>query len=322
MKPPFSIFTYTNLILTFLSSTQFTQVHSQAVNFTLHGNHLLERIINELPNDKRPDNLDEIYNHGCWCSFLQLGQKPVKPKRGHPLDVIDQICRSYSQCMRCVGIEGFCETSRKHYFVVNKKKTPWSCNFPQTDFCARERCECDLNAALAIKKYFKKNYNNWQSITNPDQENGECLVNPGPHVKKNRCCKVGGLWVQYSNQTHSCDFDQGQLVEGQIDFGGRTKSIENPEEALDLKHFWTDDDEGEEHAQKVEVNNNTENDFYAEVQIPENNIINEETEKTTEPAKIAVETQGQRPPVEDEIDILDQLQSLKSKDDMLSSLFG
>ena len=71
--------TLTNLIFFLLSSIQLKQVHGQAVNFTLHGNHLLERILDELPTDKQPENLQQIYNHGCWCSLLEISEKPIKP---------------------------------------------------------------------------------------------------------------------------------------------------------------------------------------------------------------------------------------------------
>ena len=134
---------------------QSLEIKAQAINFTLPGNHLLKRIVSELKGLKV--DINEIPNHGCWCSLQNVTAIPTKAKRGHPIDPVDDICRTYSQCIRCVGIEGFCETSKKHYFVLNKKKTPWTCNFPQTDFCARERCECDLNAAVAIRRYIRKN---------------------------------------------------------------------------------------------------------------------------------------------------------------------
>lgn len=225
----------------------------QAVNFTLHGNHLLQHILEDA--EKIKVTAEQIYDHGCWCSALRItddkSRKSAKPKRGHPLDPVDDICRSYSQCMRCVNLEASCEASTKHYFVINKKKTPWNCNFPQTDFCARERCDCDLNAAVAIRNFLRKNLK-WVPEANvaasvckapTDAQKLQTASSSSPSATrkrdKNRCCKVGGVWEPYNNSTHSCDYENNRIVAGAHDFGARKVSVaSNPNIDLGLLQLY------------------------------------------------------------------------------------
>ena len=49
------------------------------------------------------DALSAVQNYGCWCSQPFTGDA----YRGKPLDEVDSLCKSYSQCMRCSKINNF-----------------------------------------------------------------------------------------------------------------------------------------------------------------------------------------------------------------------
>lgn len=191
------------IALLFISDT----VHSTLTNFTLPGNHILEDVLNSADLGYK---IYEVLNHGCWCGRLAVSTSAKKTSGGHPVDAIDLICREWSLCSRCVKTEGYCDSSRMHYIAINSEARPWTCNFPQTDFCAKERCVCDLNAALGIKGYLK-NYNQWVSSPNCPTHKSKSNRSLNP-VPKNRCCKAKAIWIKYSNETHSCNEELGKLV--------------------------------------------------------------------------------------------------------------
>lgn len=194
------------------------------VNFTLFGNHLMHTVFEDA---RLTDRIEDVFSHGCWCSFLRVSETSIKPKRGHPIDPVDQICRSYSQCYRCVTIEGYCDTVSPLYIYVKKRRQPFTCNFPQPSFCARERCECDLNAAVALQTYLSENPD-W----NPRNPNtvDECQLNTSGRIPKNHCCKIQGMWKQYSNITHTCDYENEVILEGQIDLTARKAIVKQVSE--------------------------------------------------------------------------------------------
>lgn len=191
-------------------------IQSKALNFTLDGNHLLPEIL----STKYENLIPTILNHGCWCARLKVQSEIAKTPGGTPVDEMDRICRSWSMCNRCVKVEGFCESSRKTYFVVNTGNSQnnekfWSCEFPQPDFCSKERCVCDLDASLAMFDFLEKSDNSWNGVSgfsrNCDAPNA-AYRSVAP-VQKNRCCKLKTGWVKYDDEVHSCDFDNEELVE-------------------------------------------------------------------------------------------------------------
>lgn len=190
-----------------------TLVSSNAVNFTLYGNHMMELVLADAGLGGRAN---EIFDHGCWCGKLKLSEKNIQTLGGHPLDSVDTICREWSMCTRCVRIEGYCESSKMAYFAINTKQQSWTCEFPQTDFCAKERCVCDLSAAIAIRNYLKSYGSTWQSKGTPSAQS--CQKPGGVPIGQdmNRCCKGTGMWVKYNNVTHDCDMSDGTVTRRQI----------------------------------------------------------------------------------------------------------
>ena len=128
-------------------------------------------------------------------------------------------------CNRCVKVEGFCETSRKSYFAVNTNLNAenisennerfWSCEFPQPDFCAKERCVCDLEASLAIFEFFGENSDSWSGVSDRDCQAADSVYrNVEKLVQKSRCCKLKDEgWVKYDEEVQTCDFDRERLME-------------------------------------------------------------------------------------------------------------
>lgn len=135
--------------------------------------------------------------------------------------------------MRCVNIESNCKTSDKTYFAAfHPNTTNWECFPNQIDECSQERCACDLDAAIALKNFLSDSPE-WlptkiqqiqKSRASVDFYNDEfddlgpqCLKSKVTDlIPKNRCCKVNNLWVQYANQTETCDVENGKLLDGSV----------------------------------------------------------------------------------------------------------
>ena len=99
----------------------------------------------------------------------------------------------------------------------------WSCEFPQPDFCAKERCVCDLEASLAIFDFFGENGDSWSGVSDRDCQAADSIYrNVEKSVHKSRCCKLKDEgWVKYDEEVQTCDFDRERLMDKGVSGRGK-----------------------------------------------------------------------------------------------------
>lgn len=91
-------------------------------------------------------NFDErkYLSYGCNCHVF--GNRPMSdPGFGPPVDSLDQSCKAYKDCNKCVNIVhgDACENSTYNYTVKGDQLT---CT-DSADTCQRSLCECDAKFA-------------------------------------------------------------------------------------------------------------------------------------------------------------------------------
>lgn len=129
-----------------------------------HFDHDAVSLESVLPSRKKRQILDiaqEVDGYGCWCS------RPVSGTSfgGQPLDELDELCRTWAQCMKCQPTE--CrEAEDPQYEVVYTMEVNCTCITGSRDLsdfmsyecvdqdeCTRNRCECDMAYALRLYSY-------------------------------------------------------------------------------------------------------------------------------------------------------------------------
>ena len=186
-----------------------------------HFDHDAVSLESVLPSRKKRQILDiaqEVDGYGCWCS------RPVSGTSfgGQPLDELDELCRTWAQCMKCQPTE--CrEAEDPQYEVVYTMEVNCTCITGSRDLsdfmsyecvdqdeCTRNRCECDMAYALRLYSYL---YDIGHVIPTEYMNVDESLCIPGYGKGHNACCGVSPLWFSYHTNAGRCDSISGQLLD-------------------------------------------------------------------------------------------------------------
>jgi hypothetical protein len=164
------------------------------------------------------DIAESVDGYGCWCSRPTTGTS----FGGQPLDELDELCRTWAQCMKCQPQE--CkEVEDPQYEVVYTMEVNCTCVTGSRDLsdfmsyecvdqdeCTRNRCECDMVYALRLYSYL---YDIGHVIPTEFMDVDESLCVPGYGKGHNACCGVSPLWFSYHTNADRCDSVTGQLQE-------------------------------------------------------------------------------------------------------------
>merc|ERR1711879_71103 len=103
---------------------------------------------NVLVNDITRDVASSLATYGCWCSRLSTGTS----SGGHPVDDVDNQCRSWAQCRFCEkfsGCNGDIDFNYTADVIYGANGLELAC--PATlNECTKDRCLCDLEYGLAL----------------------------------------------------------------------------------------------------------------------------------------------------------------------------
>ena len=47
----------------------------------------------------------QLANYGCWCQIRNREVDGLVPGQGSPVDALDEQCRSWQKCKKCVEID-------------------------------------------------------------------------------------------------------------------------------------------------------------------------------------------------------------------------
>ena len=119
----------------------------------------LSKLINYLQSDNNSEN---YINYGCWCFN---DENDITKGHGHPVDKIDENCRSFSHCYQCTKMTFDCSVySGYKYFGREDGNGTRSVECLNDEFgdpeeqCRHTLCECDKRLAQQLAK----NKNSWK----------------------------------------------------------------------------------------------------------------------------------------------------------------
>lgn len=145
--------------------------------------------------------------YGCWC--LPNGQHNLAAGFGQPVDPIDEVCKEFSLCYKCIDIDfaGTCDVETRGYQWarnrVNGVTVDVTCkNDPtinQNHRCARYLCECDRILAVGLGMFhwhwnisFHARWGAFDRLAN-------CIPGGGDY-RQDACCGGYGTATQYWGQ--------------------------------------------------------------------------------------------------------------------------
>jgi len=143
------------------------------------------------------DALDAIADYGCWCSKPFAGNAHM----GKPLDEVDQLCKKWSQCTRCMGLNGCSGDVNDAYDLTFVPATDsYTCN--AVTGCGLSRCECTGELGITLARALINN--NFQlDGTHNEVTDAECVRGTGASFT-DACCGVAPAWMPYNTQMDQC----------------------------------------------------------------------------------------------------------------------
>jgi len=150
--------------------------------------------------------------YGCWC--LPAGQHNLASGFGSPVDAIDEVCKEFALCYKCLDIDfaGTCNPATQSYawgrVKTNGVIVDVTClNDPANSNkakCARYVCECDRILATGFAMYHWVHNNSLHIWGNFDRL-ANCFPRGGSY-KQDACCGAYG--------TASEEFNDGKFRVG------------------------------------------------------------------------------------------------------------
>lgn len=92
-------------------------------------------------------DLSGIWQYGCWCNFDEY----LTEGSGQPVNVYDDICKSFQLCLRCARWDGkqenyACDPTLDPYNVVGFSNFKADCSAANPgDLCGESLCSCNVN---------------------------------------------------------------------------------------------------------------------------------------------------------------------------------
>jgi len=142
--------------------------------------------------------------YGCWC--LPNGQHNLAQGFGQPVDPIDEVCKEFALCYKCIDIDfaGQCDQEKRGYQWarnrVNGVTVDVTCkNDPAVNVnhrCARYLCECDRILAVGLGMFhwhwnisFHARWGSFDRLAN-------CFPGGGDY-RQDACCGGYGTATDY-----------------------------------------------------------------------------------------------------------------------------
>lgn len=129
-----------------------------------------------------------VLSYGCNCQFLD-GRPLASAGSGHPVDPLDQVCKQYRDCQKCVQMDDGADCNVENVdweYQTDLQVRQLDCLDPVKS-CRRHLCECDRQFAFAIAekfKYFDERFLNYDQGMCGQQttSNKKMLAKPGPEA--------------------------------------------------------------------------------------------------------------------------------------------
>ena len=175
----------------------------------------LEAIANKYWNKQGLTGEDEFDERKYWaygCHCFILGNRMSEMGKGKPVDGLDNKCKAYKDCQKCVREKhgDTCIGELVRYTWKFKTKVQAFISNNPAGSCERELFECDLQFikdTFAQKEQFSNDYHDFWSETGFDREDESSCPSGGNTPVEHECC--GGdtkpyFWIGL-NKSKCCD---------------------------------------------------------------------------------------------------------------------
>merc|ERR1712110_42755 len=133
--------------------------------------------------------------YGCWC--LPAGQHNLSSVFGAPVDPIDEVCKEFALCYKCLDIDfaGQCDPDKVGYmwarnYVADVVVDVTCKNDPSINAnhrCARYTCECDRILAVGFGLYHWRWNINFHARWGSFDRMANCFPRTG-NYRQDACC--------------------------------------------------------------------------------------------------------------------------------------
>ena len=154
------------------------------------------------------ETLNTLSSYGCWCGN-GFGKSVFK---GRPLDHIDTLCKSWTQCTKCESLSN-CEGSVGDEYTISYIPASDTFSCESDSECGYSRCMCTGKLGIDIARSLvthSLSLNERHFDVNEDS----CVL--GKSINTNHgtdCCGTVPNWKPYNTEVHSC-------VNGQLHLAG------------------------------------------------------------------------------------------------------
>lgn len=140
--------------------------------------------------------------YGCWC--LPNGQHNLAAGYGVPVDPIDEVCKEFALCYKCLDMDfaGECNPEKRSYRwnkLTNEMNEVYgvNCRDPVDDGsikrCKRYTCECDKILATGLGTYWMSWNNSYHARWGGFDREASCLSGcDGNCPPQDDCCGAYG----------------------------------------------------------------------------------------------------------------------------------
>jgi len=248
----------------------------------------LGKLIGYFQPEARAEN---FINYGCWCFN---DDNDVTKGHGHPVDRVDETCRSHSYCYQCTKMAFDCSVySGYKYFGREDVNGTRSMECLNDEFgdpseqCRHTLCECDKRLAQQLAKHTSawsiENHEKFGDFEQSACKAGHKTSSPARISGSNQIQQVSSeSQSQNSNQNSNLDQNMSQgplrLVGGPLsnsEFGNSEIGESEIASSEELEQFYTDNVQGDYFSDIYDSQNDVqESDYSSEVQSEDGDLRN------------------------------------------------
>ena len=142
--------------------------------------------------------------YGCWCPSIFDGLA----YHGKPLDEVDQICKSLSQCQKCNQMSS-CSGSDSGHFLLGLDKSDDSYTCHSSSNCAKQSCECIAEFSVNLAQQILEKRMILDSRLDSVDSNF-CSRKSNIPTVPNACCGTSPSWIPFDSNTKQCE--NGKII--------------------------------------------------------------------------------------------------------------
>jgi len=157
-------------------------------------------------------DLSGLMNYGCWCN---LGAEQLGTGSGRPVNVFDQVCQKFQQCLKCVNHDsntgGYnCDVNNDSFEVASGPDFVADCRINNPDECAANQCCCHSDfIANLIDLIWQNTVYDPQFLHSRGFDKSQCDMGGGAGIKD--CCGKYPNRFPFNAERRDCCDKSGKI---------------------------------------------------------------------------------------------------------------